>query len=304
MSRTIDTALLTHIQGNATTMAFGALVQRADGTRLSLTSADVDCPLTGVPIGGSVSGAVTYLAAPGLEVSNIRSSEGFAVDNLEGTLLDGGVVTKADLLRGLWDGAAWTLFAFDRAAPSDGFTVIKTGWLGVLNPRAGKFVVEMRDLRQPFQQEHSTVAQADCRYDLGDTRCTKSLAAFTDTTAVTAVTSNQVFSISSGRADDFFGNGVLTWITGANINKSYKIKTFVAGVVTIAEQMLYPIQIGDSAQLVGGCRKRRTEDCAQKFDNVLNFGGEPDKPKIADVVSKPDATSQDILDRVFTNSDR
>lgn len=290
MSRTIGASLLAHLQGNATTVAYGVLVQRADGTRLALTSADVDCTLSGVPINGSATGSVTYLANPGLEVSNIRSTEGFAVDNLEGTLHEGGSVTRADILRGLWDGAAWTLFLFNRADLTQGFVVLKAGWLGALQPRSGRFVAELRDLRQPLNEQHSLVLQADCRYNLGDARCTKSLAAFTDSITVTGVTSVQVFTISSTRPDDFFGNGSVTWLTGANAGVTVKVKSYNGSTdtFTLAEPMLSAIQIGDTATAVAGCRKRRTEDCATKFANVLNFGGEPDKPKVSKTLAEPE----------------
>ena len=293
MTRTIGASLLAHLQGNAQTIAYGALVERADDTRVALTGADIDCSISGVPIKGVATGAVTYLANPGLEVSNIRSTEGFAVDNLEGTLHEGGVVTRADILRGLWDGAAWTLFMFNRADLSQGFVVLKSGWLGALQPRRGAFVAELRDLRQPLNEELSLVLQADCRYNLGDARCTKSLAAFTDTVTVTGVTSTQVFTISSARADDFFGNGSITWLTGANAGVQVKVKSYngTTDTFTLAAPMLSAIQVGDTATAVAGCRKRRTEDCATKFANVLNFGGEPDKPKVADVVAEPEVNA-------------
>lgn len=290
MTRSIPSGLLAHLQGSSDTAAFGILVERADGTRLALTSADSDCVLVDVPVDGSVSGSVTYLASPGLDVSNIRSSEGFAVDNLEGTLLEGGVVTRADVLRGLWDGAAWTLFQFNRANLSDGFSVIKCGWLGNITPRVGKFVVELRDLRQPLQAEHSIVMQADCQYDLGDARCTQSLVSFTDTVTVTGVTSTQVFAIVSSRSDDFYGNGLITWLTGNNAGITVKVKAYSSATdtFTLAEPMLSAIQIGDTATAVAGCRKRRTEDCATKFSNVLNFGGAPDKPLVAETLAEPE----------------
>ncbi len=288
--RSIPSGLLTHLQGQALTVAFGCLVERADGLRLALTTADIDCTISGVPIDGVATGSVTYLSEPGLDASNIRSTSGLEVDNLEGVLTEGGVVTRADILRGLWDGAAWTLFQFNRADISQGFVVLKAGHLGNIQPRVGKFVVEMRDLRQALQAEHSVVLQPDCRHDLGDAKCGVNLASFTDTITVTGVTSAQVFTHSSTRADDFFGNGHITWLTGANVGVRVKVKTYASAsdTFTLAEPMLSAIQIGDTATAVAGCRKRRTEDCAAKFSNVLNFGGWPDKPKVKDTLAEPE----------------
>lgn len=291
--RSIPSGLLTHLQGQALTVAFGCLVERADGLRLALTTADIDCTISGVPIDGVATGSVTYLSEPGLDASNIRSTSGLEVDNLEGALTEGGVVTRADILRGLWDGAAWTLFQFNRADISQGFVVLKAGHLGNIQPRVGKFVVEMRDLRQALQAEHSVVLQPECRHDLGNAKCGVNLASFTDTVTVTGVTSAQVFQISSSRADDFFGNGSITWLTGANAGVTVKVKSYASASdqFTLSAPMLSAIQIGDTATAVAGCRKRRTEDCAAKFSNVLNFGGWPDKPKVKDTIAEPEVNA-------------
>jgi uncharacterized phage protein (TIGR02218 family) len=290
--KTIPADLLTELQAGSARAAFGIIVQRADGTQLRLTGAHQDVTISGVPVNGSATGSLTYLAASGLSVSNIRSTEGFAVDNLEGILLEGGVVTRADVLRGLWDGAAWTLFRYNWADPSDGIEVLKTGRLGNLQPRTGHFVVELRDLRQALQAEHSVVTQPDCRNELGDDQCGVDLTPYTHTGTVTSAASSQVFTDTSrSQAGDYFGNGYLTWTGGANVGVSVKIKSYdgATDTFTLVRAMLSPIGAGDTYSAVRGCRKRRTEDCAGIYSNVLNFDGEPDKPTTNDIVAGVEA---------------
>lgn len=286
--RSIPSGLLTHLQGQALTVAFGCLVERADGLRLALTTADIDCTISGVPIDGVATGSVTYLSEPGLDASNIRSTSGLEVDNLEGVLLEGGVVTRSDVLRGLWDGAAWTLFRYNWADTSDGIEVLKCGRLGNIQPRTGHFVVEFRDLRQALQSEHAVVTQVDCRNELGDARCGVNLTSHTHTGTVTSAASAQVFT-DTGRTQtgDYFGNGYLTWTGGANAGVTVKIKSYdgATDTFTLVRAMLSPIGAGDTYTAIRGCRKRRTEDCAGIFGNVHNFDGEPDKPKVNDIVA-------------------
>lgn len=286
--KTIPAPLLAHLQGQALTVAFGILVQRADGVQLRLTGGDQDVTISGVPLNGTATGSLTYLAEPGLTVSNLRSTEGWEVDNLEGTLLEGGVVTRSDVLRGLWDGAAWTLFRYNWASPSDGIEVLKCGRLGIVKPRTGHFVVEFRDLRQALQSEHAVVTQVDCRNELGDARCGVNLAPYTHTGTVTSAANAQVFTDTSRtQAGDYFGNGYLTWTGGANAGVTVKIKSYdgATDTFTLVRAMLSPILAGDTYTAIRGCRKRRTEDCAGIFSNVLNFDGEPDKPKVNDIVA-------------------
>lgn len=286
--KTIPSGLLTHLQGRSHTVAFGVLVQRADGVQLRLAGGDDDITLSGVPINGSATGSLTYLAAPGLTVSSIRSTEGWEVDNLEGTLLEGGVVTRADVLRGLWDGAAWTLFRYNWASPGDGVEVIKCGWIANIRIKTGGFDIEFRDLKQPVQAEHAVVTQTDCRNELGDSRCGVNLATYTHTGAVTSAASAQVFTDTSRtQTGDYFGNGYVTWLTGPNAGITVKVKSYDGGTdtFTLVRAMLSPIGVGDTYSAVRGCRKRRTEDCVAVFSNVLNFDGEPDKAKVNDIVA-------------------
>jgi uncharacterized phage protein (TIGR02218 family) len=47
-------------------------------------------------------------------------------------------------------------------------------------------------------------------------------------------------------------------------------------------------QIGDRFFYYPGCDKRR-ETCFNKFDNILNFRGEPDMPGVDHMLAYPEA---------------
>ena len=69
-----------------------------------------------------------------------------------------------------------------------------------------------------------------------------------------------------------------------------KVKAFAAGVVTLSEAAIYPIVIGDTFTIIAGCRKRWDVDCKDKFDNLLNYGGEKDKPTRDELIAPGGAT--------------
>jgi uncharacterized phage protein (TIGR02218 family) len=287
-SRVIPALLLAEMQSATPRLAFGILIERVYGTQYALTGADTDAAITGIPIDGVATGAVTYLSTPGLAVSNIRSTEGLDVDNLEGTLVDSGLVEHGDVVRGLLFGAAWSLFVYCWADVSKGFCVVKVGHIGNVKPLTGKFVVEFRDLREYLQSEQADVLAKDCHYDFADARCTKNKAAATVTGTVTSSGFTQVFT-DTGRteADDWFGNGEFEWTGGPNTGVRTKVKLYdgATKTFTLAIPMAAAIGAGDTYSVVAGCRKRRTEDCATKHNNVLNFGGAPDKPIVNDIVA-------------------
>jgi uncharacterized phage protein (TIGR02218 family) len=289
MGRVIPGPLLAEMQSAAPRLAFGILIERVDGTQYALTGADIDAEITGIPLDGVATGAIDYLSTPGLAVSNIRSTEGFDVDNLDGMLVDSGLVTHADVVRGLLFGAAWSLFLYCWADVSMGFFVVKVGHIGNVKPLTGVFVVELRDLRQYLQSEQADVLAKDCHYDYGDARCGKNKAASTVTGTVTSAADEQTFTDTARtEADDWFGNGEFEWTGGPNTGVRTKVKTYdgATKTFTLAIPMAAAIGAGDTYEAVAGCRKRRTEDCGpDKHDNVLNFGGAPDKPIVNEIVA-------------------
>lgn len=105
----------------------------------------------------------------------------------------------------------------------------------------------------------------------------------TSNRTVTAVTDRQVFTSSGSEPPDYYGEGIVTWNTGDNAGVSQKVRTFEAGVFTLILPMVLDIQVGDTFTAIAGCRKRLA-DCRDKFDNVVNFQGEPHRPTVDDLV--------------------
>lgn len=265
--------LATHYDGRATTLGYLLKITRTDNEVFGWTSADADDVIDGV----------TYRAAPGLDVTSIEQTSGLSVDALELTTLDdGSTFTRAEILSGVWNNAAFVLAEYNFESPADGVNVLLAGTTGNVKLRTGSVVVELLGLQQYLQQPVGAVTSKTCRARLGDTKCTKSLAAFTHTASVTSVASNQVFTASSlGQAADYFGNGLLTWTSGPSAGLSALVRTFASGgVITLSLPMLLTVEVGHSFSIVAGCRKRLAEDCATKFNNVLNFQGEPHLPGI------------------------
>lgn len=115
--------------------------------------------------------------------------------------------------------------------------------------------------------------------------------ALTVTGTLTGVTSKQVFQDTGrGEAVNYFDEGELTWTGGANNGLAAKVKSYAAnGTFTLALPMYGTVAIGDTYSVVAGCRKRLADDCATKFDNVLNFVGEPHRQGINSIIQSPAA---------------
>lgn len=256
------------------TLVHGIRVVRKDGTVLGWTEHNKDATVTAL-------GELTALLAnPGFSLSSLVSSAGLGVDTASCDVIAGDDITRADILAGKWDGASVYLFRYNWKNPAAGVVPVKRGSFGNFTPKLGQFTVEFRDLRQALQYDTTWVLQEACRWQLGDARCTKDLASFTHAGTVTAVASEYQFTASGlAQAADYFGEGEIEWLTGANAGLRHKVRTHAGGgVFTLAWAAIYPIGVGDTFTAIAGCRKRKAEDCVTKFDNVLNYGGEADKP--------------------------
>jgi uncharacterized phage protein (TIGR02218 family) len=271
MTRSVGANLLLNAQSAMPTLAWAIVVTRGDGVVFRWTTHDVD-----VALGGN-----DYLSAPGIQIQSIAMSAGFAVDNTEVEILADDDITRPDILAGLWDSAQFTLSVFNWKAPADGAAVFMTGTLGDLKPREGRFITELRDLRQAL---HTTdVLQPDCRYRLGDAKCTLDItgAPFTVTGSATSVASRYAFTDSTRtEVNDYFGAGEVLFTSGLNAGYRLLVRTYAADVFTFALPAPFAITPGDTYTAVVGCRKRDLEDCKTKFNNIVNFGGEPHKARV------------------------
>ncbi len=283
--KSLPANLATHVAGRTTSLATALLITRVDGTVFGFTSHDRDDVVSGV----------TYRANPGLAVTSIEIAASPAVGNLELTTLhDGTVFTTADVFNGVWRNAAFTLFRYNWASISDGIDTLLTGTFGQVEIKLNAVVVELRDLRQYLQQPVGSASSKTCRYRLGSTDknngglCLKDLTTFTYTGTLTGVTSNQVFQDTArAEAVNWFDEGEITFTSGANNGISAKIKSHAAdGTFTLALPLYGTVAVGDTYSVIAGCRKRLSEDCVTKFNNVLNFGGEPHRQGLNDL-TKP-----------------
>jgi len=283
--KTIPIALAAHYALETTTVCACLKVTRTDTVVLGFTSLDRQITVDG------------QVYEPGFDLSEIVSTATLGVDNLELTIIpDEATVTQVDLLTGLWSNAAFEVFEVNYADPAGGINVLKRGTTGEVNIRegAGCYVVEFRGLSQALQQQVSLVTSKTCRARFADypvaiqnARCRLNPASFTFTGTLTGVTSRQVVT-DTGRteADDYFAEGFFRFDTGDNAGYSQKVKVYAADVFTFSLPFPFDPLVGDTYTVIAGCRKRLTEDCKDKFANVLNFQGEPHLPGV-DSLTKP-----------------
>jgi uncharacterized phage protein (TIGR02218 family) len=283
--KSVSAALAQHLAGPVTTLATCWRITRRDGRAFFFTDHDREILFEGD----------LYIASSGYSRTAISNDASLSVDNLdvEG-VFDSAAITEEELRAGLFDHAEVRIFLVNWAAPGQGALRMRRGWFGeVLLNEQGTFRTELRGMTQALQQQIGELYSPECRADLGDHRCKVPLADWTRFGLVTSVLDRTAFIATMEgpeSPDGWFAGGVLTFDSGANAGRAIEVKAWTASDARIELYLAlgYPIAVGDAFRIHPGCDKRLAT-CIDRFDNVLNFRGEPYVPGQDAMMSYPNA---------------
>lgn len=163
MVKTLTPGMVSHLAEEVTTLATLWRVTRADGQEFFFTDHD-----TAIVYDGN-----TYLADSGYQRSAIANDSSLGVDNLdiEG-ILTSDAITEEDLRAGKFDYAQVRIVVVNWANLSDGEIKMRNGRIGEVQlTQRGIFKAELRGMTQQLSQKIGQYFQAECRADLGDSRC-------------------------------------------------------------------------------------------------------------------------------------
>jgi uncharacterized phage protein (TIGR02218 family) len=285
MSRTIPIAIAMQDAAGTSTICHAMKIERSDGVSLGFIETDVPLEIDGI------------FYQPGFDLSSLVSNANLAVDNLDVTVLpDGDADLESDIRTGLWNSAAVTLFRVNYRDPGAGIDIIKRGTTGQATLSRSSYKIEFRSLGQALQQPVGVITSKTCRARFADfprpvpdALCGLSPSDWTVGGSIDSVVGTKTVADSSRTEDaDWFANGIFTFTSGQNAGRTFKVKAFADGIFTFAQALPLPAEIGDSYTAIAGCGKRRMEDCHDRFENVVNFQGEPDMPGVDAITASPD----------------
>lgn len=220
-------------------------------------------------------GSVTYVAASGFTATQIESSIGLSVDNLnaEGALSDD-TINEDDLAAGRYDDALVELYwvNFNDVAQR---VLLSKGNIGQVKRGEFAFSAELRSQTNRLQQRCGRSFQRTCDAILGDSRCKQGLGSFTDDATVSSVEDNRRMVLSGlahSGTNGYYSLGTLEFLTGDNAGLKFEIKAQSSNVVVLWERPPFQIGVGNTVRVVAGCDKR-IDTCHSKFDNTVNFQG-------------------------------
>lgn len=269
--KTLTPAMQAHLAGAVTTLATCWRIKRRDDQLFYFTDHDADILYDGQ----------VYVAAASFTRTAVDTKSGTGVDNMDvAALIDDEQVTERDLRMGLFDGAEVWVFLVNWQNPEHGHIALRRGFIGeVVTQHNGTYAAQLMGLLNRIDQRFIDFYSPICRADLGDAKCGVDIVSAGVTGSVSAVTSASQFFLNLDAPLDDFTGGHLNFTTGANAGGSYEVHTWISatGTATLFLAALYPVEIGDTFTLTPGCNKHFTT-CRDKFDNAVNFRGEPFLP--------------------------
>ncbi|MEO0426520.1 MAG: DUF2163 domain-containing protein [Pseudomonadota bacterium] len=250
-------------------------VARRDGVTLGFTDHDRDIAFDGV----------VHRAEAGLTAGALELSTGLRLDSQEvAGALTSEAIHEDDILKGLYDGAAVRQYLVDWQAPESRL-LLSAGTVGEIRRRGTAFEAEIlglsEALNRPFGRVYSrfsTVAlgQPGCGVDLDD----PAYVATGTVGAVLAVDRLEAHGLEA-HATGHFGDGRLTWLTGANAGAVGHVRRHgvAEGVVTLELWNIAPLAMaeGDSFEVAAGCA-RDAATWKARFGNLHDFRGFPHLP--------------------------
>lgn len=290
--KSCSVALNSHTQQGQTTLARLLQVTRqVDGAIYGFTTHDQ-------PI---VLGGVTYVASSSFNSANMNAKLNGEAKTTELTGAFDTVITRADVLAGLWNFAQFQVLLVNWADLTMGSAILMTGNFGDFECNEFSFKVSLHGLAYPLTFIGGDLAGPTCRADFGDSKCAPGGVLANGTTIASLQQTGSVSSTPDGYRT-LVVSGIsnigkpligapLTFTSGANINLTAEVMNIVFGAsVTITLRpwiQIAAVAPGDAFNLGTACDKVRTT-CDYVYINILNNQSEPDAPDPDATIEYPD----------------
>lgn len=295
--KTASAAMQTHLAGDTTTTCLLWRVKRQDGTILGFTNHDQEI----VYNSGNGDGNVTYVASTGFTASADKSNSDLSVDNLEATcFLESASILDSDIRAGKYDGCDVEIRLVNWSDLTMGDVLLRKGTVGVVKMKNGLFSGELRGLAYHLTARIGETYGPVCRATFGsglngidmDSHflCHFDVTTVRQTGSVASVIDLSTLIPASGLtgASGWFNDGFLTFTSGALDGESFELKTWDGTRLTLFLPMPSNPAAGDTFTIEPGCAKT-TSDCFGKFNNIVNFRGEPFIPGMDQLLDYPNA---------------
>ena len=284
--------------GQTTTTRLLNVQRLSDGALYGFTNLDQDL----------VFASVLYVSTTSFNPFNLNQKDTAEASSTELTGAFDSVITRADVIAGLWDNATFQLLLVNYKNLAGGAIILTTGSFGEFEPSEFGFKVALHGLAYPLTFIGGETCQPTCRVDFCSAKCAPGGFLDDGTDINSLLQTATVFATDGSRLIDVtglidtgkpFDGGLVTFLAGSpagfNTDLSAEIlhldfATSPPGVAIITLRpwtQIGPIQIGDTLAVFPACDKTM-QTCASVWANGRNFQGEPHVPGPDQSLAYPD----------------
>lgn len=241
-------------------------VFRKDGVTLGFTSHDRDLPF----------GGILHRSAPGMVPSAIRLTSDLSEENagVEGALSHD-AIGESDLAAGLYDEAAIEVGIVDWEKLDH--LVLYSGTLGRITDDRRGFSGELRSAKRVLEKDLVPRTSPTCRAVFCGRGCGLSANRFMQRVVVDGVDPDLNRIRVSGISTDDHRDGQIRFLDGPQTGIAFAIVGAEGEWLALDRPLSGALSDGTPAELLQGC-DHTLITCANRFDNALNFRGEPFLP--------------------------
>ena len=196
------------------------------------------------------------------------------------------IIENNDILSGLYDGADVELFLLDKITNEK--IILLNGIISSIEYKDNIFNAKVKGLKSKLNKVIGDVYTPLCRCQFCDKKCGLNKNNFTFNGEISSIVNNTEFQTNSSnivnKAEGYFENGVIEFISGKNNGFKTEIKQFKNNSIILSMELPYELKSGDQFKITAGCDKEFST-CCNIFNNAINFRGEPHLPGI-DVLLK------------------
>lgn len=252
-------------------------MQLTNGQLLNFTDADEDIFFE----------EENYICGGYFTPNKIFSSNELAQDNFViSGIIDNKIITKKDLLEGKFSNGYLEVFLVSRVNLQDKRTILKTGWIGEIKAKEHKFTAEIISLGSKTNNVIGICYSSSCRAEFGDEFCKVNKDQYGKNGIISKLVEvNSFIDEEIKEPNDYFNQGVLSFTSGKNKGTKHRVIEFRDNKITLDSSYNLEITIGDEYTIIVGCNKTLSS-CIDKFNNAINFRGEPFIPSKHNLVAK------------------
>ena len=241
-------------------------IQLLNGDQLRFSNYDSDIIIKGQ----------TYIADTTLTYKSIEKNAELSKENNEiYGIINDNYFKQKDIINGKLTNAYIEIFLINTVNLDSNKLIINQGYINNIKITNNKFVANIFSIQNKLNKKITHSFSQRCRAQFCDKKCTLQEDNYTFHGKITKIISHNIFYDSNRNEENFYFNfGKITFLSGTNSGLCFQIKNFTDNEIELILPYMNKLEIGDQYSIITGCDKYFSS-CTTKFNNALNFRGEP-----------------------------